>query len=78
MVDRLRRIAAGEIEPTIYDINFYTHELREFVRYRRQGWPEGDPGYDFWHDAHTATLEDYGLSDRPPNPLYHPDTPPFE
>lgn len=26
MVQRLRRIAAGEIEATFADLNFYTHE----------------------------------------------------
>ena len=41
MVDRLRRIATGEIEATQYDLNYYAHELREFVRYRREGFPTG-------------------------------------
>ena len=74
MIERLRSIARAEIEATPQDLNFYTHELRESVRYRRLGWPSGDPGYGVWNNAHTATLEDYGLSEQSvPHPLYHPD-----
>ncbi|MCG8421353.1 MAG: hypothetical protein MJE77_25830 [Proteobacteria bacterium] len=74
MLQRLRRIANGELQPTAQDLNFYTHELREFVRYRRMGHKTGDPGYDVWNNAHTATLEDYGLSElSKPHPLYHPE-----
>jgi hypothetical protein len=43
MINRLRAIASGEIEPTASDLNFYSHELREYVRYRNLGWPEGQP-----------------------------------
>lgn len=74
MLERLRRISRGEMPPTDYDLNFYTHELREFVRYRRLGHETGDPGYEVWNDAHTAALEDYGLNEKAePNPLYHPE-----
>jgi hypothetical protein len=77
MVGRLRSIAAGEIEPTIIDRNFYTHELREYTRYRRLGWesgqPAGDAGYDLWNHAHTATLEDYRIVGHPTPQLYHPE-----
>lgn len=79
MVQRLRDVADGRLEPTDWDRNFYTHELREFVRYRRLGWPDGAPedpdaAHTLWENTHTATLEDYGLSDRRPgSPLYHPD-----
>jgi hypothetical protein len=81
MVDRLRRIVRGEIDPTQLDRNFYAHELREFVRYRRQGFPVGaGDDYDLWNNAHTATLEDYRLSeldaDKNRN-LFHPDAWPF-
>jgi hypothetical protein len=31
MVERLRRISSGDIQPTPFDLNFYAHELREFV-----------------------------------------------
>ena len=71
MAARLRKIAAGELEATPADMNFYTHELRESVRYRQLGHPTGDPGYDVWNNAHTATLEDYGLTEGP-GVLYHP------
>jgi len=58
-------------------LRFYTHELRELDRYRNQGIPDDvDPGYDDWNDMHTATLEDFGLSDLDSNNnsvLYHPD-----
>lgn len=77
MIRRLRRIASGEIEATQADLNFYTHELREYVRYRRLGWEDGQPSdpmasRELWNDTHTATLEDYRLHD---GELYHPDAP---
>ena len=77
MLFRLSRIARGEIEPTRYDINYYSHELREFVRYRRLGFRTG-AGDDFnlWNNAHSAALEDYQLEelDEEGNRnLYHPD-----
>jgi hypothetical protein len=31
MIQRLRDIAAGRLQPTEADLNFYSHELREFV-----------------------------------------------
>ena len=68
MIDRLTSIAAGDIGPTSYDLNFYTHELDEAARYARLGFgPEsgvdiGSPAmYDVWNDVHTAALEDYGV-----------------
>jgi hypothetical protein len=75
MIERLRDIAAGQLEATGADLNFYSHELREFVRYRRQGFPIGDD-YDLWINAHTATLEDYGLRELGAagnRNLFHPD-----
>ena len=69
MLDRLTSIAAGDIEPTPYDLNFFTHELDEAGRYAKLGFgPEsgvdlGSPDmYDVWNDVHTAALEDYGIS----------------
>jgi hypothetical protein len=69
MLDRLTSIAAGDMEPTSYDLNFYTHELDEAGRYAQLGFgPEsgvdlGSPEmYDVWNDVHTAALEDYGVS----------------
>ena len=76
MLDRLASIAAGDIEPTSYDLNFFTHELDEANRYAQLGFgPESgvDLGraemYEVWNDVHTATLEDYGISDAD---LFHP------
>jgi hypothetical protein len=68
MLDRLRRIADGKIESTQHDLNFYTHEMRESERYSNLGWECGQPShpdaaYELWNNAHTATLEDYGLKD---------------
>ena len=64
------------MEPTSYDLNFYTHELDEAGRYARLGFgPEsgvdlGSPEmYDVWNDVHTAALEDYGISGAD---LFHP------
>ncbi len=69
MLDRLASIAAGDVDPTSYDLNFYTHELNEAGRYAQLGYgPEsgvdlGSPKmYDVWNNVHTAALEDYGIS----------------
>ena len=76
MVDRLWQIACGAVKSTPYDLNFFSHELREFVRYRRLGYSTGGgDNYDLWNNAHTATLEDYGLSELDANKnrnLFHP------
>jgi len=76
MVQRLRDIAARKLQPTQADLNFYSHELRESIRYKRLGFPNGQPldadaAYDFWNNAHTATLEDYLLNEGH-GVLYHP------
>jgi hypothetical protein len=76
MVKRLRVIASGKIAPTQADLNFYSHELRESTRYKRLGFPSGQPSamdaaYNLWNNAHTATLEDYLLREGP-GVLYHP------
>ena len=68
MLDRLTSIAAGDMKPTSYDRNFFTHELDEAGRYAKLGFgPEsgvdlgGAEMYDVWNDVHTAALEDYGI-----------------
>ncbi|PAU64871.1 hypothetical protein BZL42_01245 [Pseudomonas indica] len=79
MIDRLRKIASGEIEPTQVDRNFYSHELREYVRYRRLGWETGQPvdlmqQRNLWNNTHTATLEEYRIPGPNTDPyLYHPE-----
>ena len=65
MLSRLRAIAAGK-RPEAVDLRFYGHELREFVRYKNLGWDSGAPldenlRHELWNNAHTATLEDYGI-----------------
>ncbi|MGB3410981.1 MAG: RHS repeat-associated core domain-containing protein [Microthrixaceae bacterium] len=76
MLGRLRQISAGGLDPTEYDRAFYTHELRELVRYRRAGFPSGQPrvgNYELWDALHTATLRDYGITRAgAPAALYHP------
>lgn len=68
MISRLRQIVNGEIEPSPYDYNFYTHELDEFGRYTNLGYETGvpsdmDAADALWNNTHTAALEDYGLRD---------------
>ena len=76
-LQRLRDIAAGKLEPTQADLNNYTHELRESLRYQRLGYSAGqqptaqDAAYQLWNNLHTATLEDYGFKEGP-GVLYHP------
>lgn len=83
-VQRLRDIldpSKPEVVATQEDINFYAHELRESVRYRKEGFPSdgeqvlpNDPGVaeQLWNDTHTATLEDLKQTGHEEE-LYHPD-----
>jgi hypothetical protein len=75
MVERLRVIANRRRGPTPADRNFYAHELREYVRYRKLGYESGEPFHpdaarELWNNVHTATLEEYGLQEGP-GVLYH-------
>lgn len=76
MINRLKDIEKGKIPPEQVDLNFYTHECREYQRYCNLGWetgqPDGDAGYALWNHTHTATLEDYKLKGEL-NDLYHQD-----
>lgn len=78
MLERLRAISRGELDPTDYDLRFYTHELRESVLYRKAGYPSGQPAgsdaaYDLWDRLHTQALTDYGLTrSGAPMDLFHP------
>jgi hypothetical protein len=68
MVERLRSIAAQTLLAEPVDLRFYTHELREYLRYKKLGYPTGQPenpdeAYELWNNAHTATLEDYKLKE---------------
>ncbi|MES0265194.1 type VI secretion system tube protein TssD [Citrobacter sedlakii] len=77
MVNRLRKIADGKMTAEQVDLNYYTHECREYQRYCNLGWETGRPtdydeSYDLWNNAHTATLEDYRITG---DDLYHKDAP---
>jgi hypothetical protein len=68
MVERLRGIATQTLVAEPVDLRFYTHELREYLRYKKLGYPTGQPAdpdeaYELWNNAHTATLEDYKLKE---------------
>ena len=68
MVERLRSIATQTLVAESVDLRFYTHELREYLRYKKLGYPTGQPAdpdeaYERWNNAHTATLEDYKLKE---------------
>lgn len=68
MLDRLERIARGELEATDTDKRFYTHEIREFERFRALGFGDTEMpeiGSPIWNNVHTATLEDFQLKDDP-------------
>lgn len=75
MLERLRRIADGNLSAAKQDLNFYAHELREFARYRKLGFADGrGADFELWNNLHTATLEDYGLrekDDKGGYSLYH-------
>ena len=78
MIERLRQISRGEIEPTQVDRNFYSHELREYTRYRRLGWESGAPSniddaHSLWNNTHSATLEEYRIQGNPDPQFYHPE-----
>jgi hypothetical protein len=80
MLDRLRAILHGDLQSTPFDLRFYTHELREYVRYRSLGFATGlpsdaDAAATLWNDAHTAALEDYAIHELH-SPLFHPEVRP--
>jgi hypothetical protein len=77
MVQRLRGISSGEVQGTVADYNFYSHELREFTRVRRLGYETGTLPSDVYYNAHSATLREYGIApttyEQNLRALYHPD-----
>jgi len=77
MIKRLEKIVDGEIPATDFDKRFYTHEIREYRRYKNLGVKNGIDDYDTWNNTHSATLDDYKifeLDSNRNNILYHPDT----
>ena len=79
MINRLKDISAGKVQVTDFDKAFYSHELREFVRYRQSGYPTGPAQgselfYDLYREHHDKTLMDYRLFHRGyEEKIYHPD-----
>jgi hypothetical protein len=75
MIERLEKILQGKLIVTAIDKRFYTHELREFERFRALGVADGvnpDDEGATWNNTHAATLEDYKLKDAS-ELLYTPD-----
>ncbi len=79
MIERLEKIESGKIKSTDWDKRFFTHETREFERYKNLGYENTKNEFipqNVWNDAHSATLEDYKLLDKDinnQNNLYDPD-----
>jgi uncharacterized protein (UPF0335 family) len=79
MINRLEKIIDGEIKPTDFDRRFYTHEIREYRRFKNLG--HKNTGYkefpeNLYDDAHSSTLEDfkiYELDEKRNSILYHPE-----
>ncbi|MNF57618.1 hypothetical protein D3C85_800260 [compost metagenome] len=69
MIDRLQKVLRGDIPVTDTGKRFYSHELRELERYRALGFADSVEDESIWNDAHTATLEDYGIHEGT-SPLY--------
>jgi len=80
MIKRLEDIIYGKIKPTDWDKRFYTHEIREYRRYKNLGIEDGvEADYDIWNHTHSSTLEDYKIYELDENRnsiLYHPDIKP--
>jgi hypothetical protein len=79
MVVRLNRISKGELAATDYDLRFYSHELREFERFKSLGYEKGPAPEWVWDNAPAATLEDFKVAEidiingEKVRTLYHPD-----
>ena len=70
MVERLEALVIDPRGATRWDRQFYAHELREFVRYRRLKIRD-EGTREEWNNAHTAALKDYRIVDAE-SMLYHP------
>ncbi|WP_312923839.1 hypothetical protein [Empedobacter brevis] len=86
MIIRLEKIINKEIPTTDFDKRFYTHEIREYRRYKNLG--NGNVKYTdisenafqkIWDNTHAGTLEDYKIFEKIEYKgksiysLYHPD-----
>jgi hypothetical protein len=74
MINILRRIQKGEIPATDIDKRFYTHELEESQRYKYKNIPDLANNELFYLNAHTASLEVYGVNEVTEK-LYRPEVP---
>jgi len=63
MIDRLKQITLGEIQPTQTDLNFYTHKLREGLRFDRLQSRSKLPldAKSLWELIHRPTVSEFGL-----------------
>ena len=77
MVEQLDAIARGDIQPTDFNLRFFSHEVSELEEYRNLEIPDNvAPDYDVWNNAHTATLEYFTTAEYDAmnnNTSYHPD-----
>lgn len=79
MIKRLEEIANGKLEITDWDKRFFTHETREFDRFknlRHENTYFTELPKDLYDNAHSATLEDfkiYELNEQRQSILYHPE-----
>ena len=79
MIKRLEEIEANKIKITDYDKRFYTHETREFERYKSLGHENSlqkEIPDEIYENAHSATLEDFKLNEIQydgKRTLYHPE-----
>ena len=71
MIERLHKILKNELQISDFDKRFFTHETREFERYKALGHertsfldlPEEEFG-KLWENTHSATLEDYRIFEK--------------
>ncbi|WP_278555291.1 hypothetical protein [Elizabethkingia bruuniana] len=79
MIRRLEKIIDKEIPVTDFDKRFYTHEIREYRRYKNSGIEDNLDPKGYWDNLHPATLEDYKINEiieyngKKVHSVYHPD-----
>ena len=76
MISRLEKIKRREIAISDWDKKFYTHEIREYERYKAMGIKDGVNIEEHYNNLHTATLEDFKLAEFDENGIdniYHPE-----
>jgi len=79
MIERLEKIESGKLQVSDWDKQFFTHETREFERYKELGFENTKNDLipdEVYNNAHSATLEDYKIYELDKNgkrQLYHPE-----